>query len=85
MSDNYVSKKKISIISVKIKESDFKFFTGKHNELQKVVIKEFVLDAERLYMRPTTEKSIPNLIKLFRELKYNVITAIFVKQENGHV
>ena len=39
--DIYASKKKMSMMPVKINGSDFNFSTGKHNELQKAIIEEF--------------------------------------------
>ena len=37
----YASKKKMTMMPVKINGADFKFSAGKHNELQKAIIEEF--------------------------------------------
>ena len=39
--DIYASKKKMTMMPVKINGLDFQFSTGKHNELQKAIIEEF--------------------------------------------
>ena len=37
----YASKRRCILMAVKINGKDFKFSAGKHNELQKAIIKEF--------------------------------------------
>lgn len=39
--DIYASKKKMTMMPVRINGADFQFSTGKHNELQKAIIEEF--------------------------------------------
>ena len=44
--DIYVSKKKMTMLPVKINGADFNFSVGKHNELQKVIIEELAWETE---------------------------------------
>lgn len=67
--DIYASKKKMTMMPVKINGDDFKFSVGKHNELQKAIIEEFAPrfapHSECLYVGDTTEKDlVKNVIKL---------------------
>ena len=39
--DIYASKKKMTMMPVKINGDDFSFSAGKHNELQKAIIEDF--------------------------------------------
>lgn len=68
--DIYASKKKMTMMPVKINGSDFKFSAGKHNELQKAIIEEFAPrfapNSECLYVGDTVEK---NLVKNVEKLK----------------
>ena len=69
--DIYSSKKKMTMMPVKINGDDFKFSTGKHNELQKAIIEEFAPrfapDSECLYVGDTIEKDlVKNIDKLSR-------------------
>mgnify|MGYP002512011448 CR=1 FL=1 len=68
--DIYASKKKMTMMPVKINGSDFKFSAGKHNELQKAIIEEFAPrfapNSECLYVSDTVEK---NLVKNVEKLK----------------
>lgn len=69
--DIYVSKKKMTMMPVRINGVDFQFSTGKHNELQKAIIEEFAPrfapDSECLYVGDTIEK---NLVKNVDKLAY---------------
>lgn len=60
--DIYASKKKMTMIPVKINGAEFTFSVGKHNELQKAIIEEFAPrfapNAECLYVGDTTEKDL---------------------------
>lgn len=60
--DIYASKKKMTMLSVKINGLDFNFSTGKHNELQKAIIEEFAPrfapNSECLYVGDTIEKDL---------------------------
>lgn len=58
----YASKKKMTMMPVRINGTDFRFSTGKHNELQKAIIEEFAPrfapDSECLYVGDTIEKDL---------------------------
>lgn len=58
--DIYASKKKMTMMPVKINGEDFNFSAGKHNELQKAIIEEFAPrfapNSECLYVGDTIEK-----------------------------
>lgn len=60
--DMYASKKRMTMMPVRINGSDFLFSTGKHNELQKAIIEEFAPrfapDSECLYVGDTIEKNL---------------------------
>jgi hypothetical protein len=60
--DIYDSKKKMTMIPVKINGMDYDFSAGKHNELQKKIIEEFAprfaQGSECLYVGDTTEKDL---------------------------
>lgn len=67
--DIYASKKKMTMMPVKINGINFNFSTGKHNELQKAIIEEFAPrfapNSECLYVGDTTEKDlVKNVAKL---------------------
>ena len=67
--DIYASKKKMTMMPVRINGADFQFSTGKHNELQKAIIEEFAPrfapDSECLYVGDTIEKDmVKNVDKL---------------------
>lgn len=60
--DMYASKKKMTMMPVKINGDDFQFSAGKHNELQKLIIEEFAPrfapNSECLYVGDTIEKDL---------------------------
>lgn len=60
--DIYASKKKMTMMPVKINEMNFRFSAGKHNELQKSIIEEFAPrfapTSECLYVGDTIEKDL---------------------------
>ena len=60
--DIYSSKKKMTMMPVRINGADFHFSVGKHNELQKAIIEEFAPrfapHAECLYVGDTIEKDL---------------------------
>ena len=68
--DIYASKKKMTMMPVKINGFDFSFSVGKHNELQKAIIEEFAPrfapNSECLYIGDTIKK---DLVKNVDELK----------------
>lgn len=60
--DVYASKKKMTMMPIKINGSDFNFSAGKHNELQKAVLEEFAPrfapNSECLYIGDTIKKDL---------------------------
>ena len=65
--DIYASKKKMTMMPVKINGADFQFSVGKHNELQKAIIEEFAPrfapGSECLYVGDTIEKILSRMWK----------------------
>ena len=74
--DIYASKKKMTMMPVKINGADFKFSAGKHNELQKAIIGEFAPrfapNAECLYVGDTTEKDLVKNVEKLTELGFEI-------------
>ena len=74
--DMYASKKKMTMMPVKINGDDFKFSTGKHNELQKAIIEEFAPrfapNAECLYIGDTIEKDLVKNVEKLSELGFEI-------------
>ena len=74
--DIYASKKKMTMMPVKINGADFKFSAGKHNELQKAIIEEFAPrfapNAECLYVGDTTEKDLVKNVEKLTELGFEI-------------
>lgn len=74
--DIYASKKKMTMMPVKINGADFKFSSGKHNELQKAIIEEFAPrfapNSECLYVGDTTEKDLVKNIDKLTELGFEI-------------
>ena len=72
--DIYASKKKMTMMPVKINGTDFSFSAGKHNELQKAIIEEFAPrfapDSECLYVGDTIEKDLVKNIEKLTELGF---------------
>lgn len=70
--DIYASKKKMTMMPVRINGSDFRFSAGKHNELQKAIIEEFAPrfapSSECLYVGDTIEKDLVKNIERLKEL-----------------
>ena len=67
--DMYASKKKMTMMPVRINGADFQFSVGAHNELQKAIIEEFAPrfapNSECLYVGDTIEKDlVKNIDKL---------------------
>ena len=67
--DMYASKKKMTMMPVRINGADFQFSIGRHNELQKAIIEEFAPrfapHSECLYVGDTIEKDlVKNVYKL---------------------
>jgi hypothetical protein len=74
--DIYASKKKMTMMPVKINGADFSFSPGKHNELQKAIIEEFAPrfapDSECLYVGDTIEKGLVKNEKKLVELGFEI-------------
>lgn len=74
--DIYASKKKMTMMPVKINGEDFKFSTGKHNELQKAIIEEFAPrfapNSECLYVGDTTEKDLVKNVEKLTKLGFEI-------------
>jgi hypothetical protein len=74
--DIYASKKKMTMMPVKINGTDFSFSAGKHNELQKAIIEEFAPrfapDSECLYVGDTIEKDLVKNVDKLTELGFEI-------------
>lgn len=74
--DIYASKKKMTMMPVRINGVDFQFSTGKHNELQKAIIEEFAPrfapDSECLYVGDTIEKDLVKNVDKLTELGFEI-------------
>ena len=74
--DIYASKKKMTMMPVKINGADFKFSSGKHNELQKAIIEEFAPrfapSSECLYVGDTIEKDLVKNVEQLAELGFEI-------------
>ena len=74
--DLYASKKKMTMMPVKINGTELKFSAGKHNELQKAIIEEFAPrfapHSECLYVGDTTEKDMVKNVEKLTELGFEI-------------
>ena len=74
--DIYASKKKMTMMPVKINGSDFQFSAGMHNELQKAIIEEFAPrfapGSECLYVGDTIEKDLVKNVDKLKELGFAI-------------
>lgn len=74
--ETYASKKKMSMMPVKINGQDFSFSQGKHNELQKAIIEEFAPrfapNSECLYVGDTIEKDLVKNVEKLTELGFEI-------------
>lgn len=72
----YASKKEMEKMPVKINGEDFTFSTGKHNQLQKVIIEEFAPrfapNAECLYVGDTIQKDLVKREDRLKELGFTI-------------
>ena len=72
----YASKKKMSMMPVKINGQEFSFSPGKHNELQKAIIEEFAPrfapNSECLYVGDTIEKDLVKNVAKLTELGFEI-------------
>ncbi len=74
--DIYSSKKKMTMMPVKINGVNLQFSTGKHNELQKAIIEEFAprfaQNSECLYVGDTTEKDLVINVEKLKQLGFEI-------------
>lgn len=74
--DMYASKKKMTMMPVKINGDELKFSVGKHNELQKAIIEEFAPrfapNSECLYVGDTVEKDLVKNVSRLTELGFEI-------------
>ncbi|MCM1282879.1 MAG: restriction endonuclease [Clostridium sp.] len=74
--DMYASKKKMTMMPVRINGLDFQFSAGKHNELQKAIIEEFAPrfapNSECLYVGDTIEKDLVKNVDKLTELGFEI-------------
>ena len=74
--DIYASKKKMTMMPVKINGLEFSFSVGKHNELQKAIIEEFAPrfapNSECLYVGDTIEKDLVKNVEKLTELGFEI-------------
>ena len=74
--DKYSLKRSINKISIIVNEHNLSFSSGKHNELQKAIIEEFVPrfapGSECLYIGDTAEKDIFRNDQKLTELKFEI-------------
>lgn len=74
--DMYASKKRMTLMPVKINNQDFTFSPGKHNALQKAIIEEFAPrfapGSECLYVGDTIEKDLVKNVDKLRELGFEI-------------
>lgn len=74
--DKYASKKKMTMMPVRINSADFDFSFGKHNELQKAIIEEFAPrfapNSECLYVGDTIEKDLVKNVEKLTELGFEI-------------
>jgi hypothetical protein len=74
--DIYASKKKMTMMPVKINGADFNFSVGKHNELQKAIMEEFAPrfapSSECLYVGDTIEKDLVKNVEKLTELGFEI-------------
>ena len=74
--DIYASKKKMTMMPVKINGLNFNFSAGKHNELQKAIIEEFAPrfapNSECLYVGDTIEKDLVKNVDKLEKLGFEI-------------
>ncbi len=74
--DIYASKKKMTMMPVQINDADFKFSSGRHNELQKAIIEEFAPrfapNSECLYVGDTVKKDLVKNVAELTKLGFQI-------------
>lgn len=89
----YETKREILKKPVKINGEEYFFSTGKHNQLQKVIIEEFAPrfapDSECLYVGDTRKKDLVKNSQRLRELKFDITlhdkmpdVVLYIKEKN---
>lgn len=72
----YSSKKKMTLMPVRINGADFTFSPGKHNQLQKAIIEEFAPrfapNSECLYVGDTIKKDLVKNVEKLQELGFEI-------------
>lgn len=72
----YASKKKMTMMPVKINGNELSFSPGKHNKLQKAIIEEFAPrfapNSECLYVGDTIEKDLVKNVEMLKELGFEI-------------
>ncbi len=72
----YASKKRVSMLPVKINNEDYSFSTGKHNELQKAILEEFAPrfapNSECLYVGDTIAKDLVKKVEKLKALGFEI-------------
>ncbi len=72
----YASKKRMTMMPVRINSNDYTFSAGKHNELQKAIIEEFAPrfapNSECLYVGDTIEKDLVKNVEKLKELGFEI-------------
>ena len=74
--DIYASKKKMTMMPVRMNGANLQFSTGKHNELQQAIIEEFAPrfapDSECLYVGDTIKKDLVKNVEKLTELRFEI-------------
>lgn len=74
--DLYASKRKMTLIPVKINNQEMTFSSGKHNELQKAILEEFAPrfapGSECLYVGDTIQKDLVKNVAKLQELGFEI-------------
>lgn len=74
--DLYASKKKMTLMGVKINGDDYTFSIGAHNELQKAILEEFAPrfapGSKCLYVGDTTEKDLVKNVEKLKSLGFEI-------------
>ena len=74
--DLYASRKKMTLMPVKINSQDFTFSPGKHNALQKAILEQFAPrfapNSECLYVGDTIEKDLVKNVEKLQSLGFEI-------------
>lgn len=76
LTEKYSSKKKMTKISIVVNESAVTFSSGKHNQLQKLIIEEFATrfapNSECLYVGDTLKKDLVKNEEMLKQLGFDI-------------